>query len=172
MSSKFKFFTTVNGKSFRVHINRLNNFNERRSAKLLLACKELEKVLNSQEFYDEFHNLAFVGRDKHRNAELYSYLMSGASKFGGEDGDMDLDLTFYTKRLSRVIGYGLPNTIRTWVNGKFFDAMSVESLAGHLIHEYMHKLNLDDANGTKSVPYQVGYLVSRLAEIPLTPLSI
>jgi len=164
---------TIGEKRFKVDINNLNKMTNVRYRKIYSACYELEDVLNSQEFQNEFMKLGFYGDDKNRNAELYSKLMSGASNFGGEDGDMDLDLTYYTKRFSKVIGYGLPYTIKTWINGKFLDLMSVDELAGHLIHEYMHKLGLDDDFGVKSVPYQVGYLVKRLAcESGLSPRSI
>lgn len=153
-----------NDKKLIVDINALNNLTREQIERIKLALNLMIDVLNSDQFREEFLRLKFKGPDINRNAEIYNMLISGATEYGGPDSDIDIDVTYYYRWWSRVIGYGLPGTIRTWINGKFFASMSLASLSGHLAHEYFHKLNLDDNYGTKSVPYQVGDLVARLAK--------
>lgn len=153
------------GKKLIVDINALNYFTDKRIAKIKRACALLETILNTLNFREEFMLLPFVGPDKGYNKPTYDLLMSGASKHGGPDGDIDINLTYYYKGWSKVLGYGYPSSIKTWINGKYLDWMADYSLAGHLCHEYIHKLGFDDTYGTKSVPYQTGYLVEKLGKM-------
>lgn len=155
---------TSDQKRLLISINSLKGFTNDQKIKIKKACDLLEKIVNSNEFYSEFMGLRFVGPDKGTNKYLYDRLMAGESEYGPADGDIDIDLTYYYSWWSRVIGYGLPGTIKTWINGKFLNGMSIEELSAHIMHEYMHKLNLDDDYGDRSVPYQVGDLVERLAK--------
>lgn len=165
----------LEGKKLSVDINSLRYFSGDRKAKILKAAEYLMAVFNSEEFRHWFLMLKFRGKDEGTNQMLYDRLMSGETDYGGPDSDIDIDLTYYRSWWSRVLGYGLPGTIRTWINGKYLDGMDTEELTGHLAHEYFHKFGLDDDYGSMSVPYQVGNLVERLAythtQIGLSPLS-
>jgi hypothetical protein len=153
-------------KKLTVDLNRLVGFNEANRKKIYDAITLIELVVNSLSFKREVLKLRFPGKDSGRNAAFYARFMSGASDHGGEDFDIDIDLTYYYSRWSRVVGYGLPGTIRTWINGKFLSWMKIHELAGHLVHEYVHKLGYQDDHGQNSVPYIVGYLVEELASKP------
>lgn len=155
MSSKLK-----------VDVNSLRGFSVAQRTKINSALDLLIKILNSQEFKNAFLKLTFTSNEGRSNEQIYSMLMSGGTDLGPTDGDLDIDLTYYYSRWSRVIGYGLPNTIRTWINGKFLNSMNVYELAGHLGHEYTHKLGFIDPAKQQvlSVPYQTGYLIERLGK--------
>ena len=71
--------------------------------------------------------------------------------------------------LRSTIGYTYPDTLRIWINRRFFRSFRPSQVAANLIHEYMHKLGFThDYNNTPtrkfSVPYAVGRLIREMID--------
>jgi len=120
--------------------------------------------MNSEAFKTAVLQLSFIERNGLSNQQIYDLIMSGNDTQEGPDREVDLELRFYYRWWSKVIGYVLPNG-EQYLNGKFLDRMSAANVAGNLGHEYCHKLGFIDPNRDReqSVPYKVGYLIEELA---------
>jgi hypothetical protein len=156
----------------KVSINSRKGFSLVQIAKHDQACRLLEYVLNSVEFYEELMKREMEWRYRkvdgslinYTNKELYDLIMTGSDQFNVEpDGDIDVSVELYYKN-NKVIGYTNDRTIWTWLNEKFFNSFSLAEIAMNLIHEYLHKLGFDHRNAKhhSSVPYSIGYLVRDL----------
>lgn len=105
--------------------------------------------------------------------EVYEVFMRGRQTGeSSDDFEMDIDLTIYsTYPWIKTIGYTYPNTIRTWINRKYFLALTLAEICGNLSHEFCHKLGFTHtvhwtSVRDMSVPYFIGYLIRDLvAEI-------
>jgi hypothetical protein len=144
-------------------------------------------VVNSEEFKTAVLNYSYTyytrrwfrkiphvvkGFDRnngHSPLKIYEKFMSGASILQPEaDGDIDIYLTLYFSSRN-VVGYGYPDTVKTWINGKFFVAWlktraGRASIIGNIVHEYMHKLGYDDGAGEEhTVTYAYGNIAEEIA---------
>jgi hypothetical protein len=86
-----------------------------------------------------------------------------------DDYELDVDLTIYHSRWSSTVGYTYPNTVRTWINRKFFSRYGLAEICGNVAHEYCHKIGFEHSfqptpSRPFSVPYGIGNLVEELAE--------
>lgn len=91
--------------------------------------------------------------------------MSGIDLYEPEfDSEIDLHLTMYKNIFSSVIAYTRMDTIKIWYNRRFFSEESTASIAGTIVHEYIHNLGFlhIESSDHKSVPYAVGYLVESM----------
>jgi hypothetical protein len=141
----------------KVSVNQLNNFSQARKMKLIRSARLLEEVVNSLVFTEEFLKLD-LGVP---GAKLLERFMSGGDQYGEADGDIDIDLTFYYRWWSKVVGY-ITQGGEQYINGKFFDRYNEAEIAGNLAHEYFHRMGYSDDAGEMSIPYQVGYLVEEI----------
>jgi hypothetical protein len=144
--------------------------------KILAAAVILEVVVNSQEFKDAILSHVWAGKVQFAdnggltNKQIYEVIISGKEVLQPEiDYEWDFDVRLYSKRLSKVIGYTYPNITYINSNLKFIRPMTIEEVAGHMAHEYCHKLGFGhDFKLTKkrpySVPYAVGYIIRDIAE--------
>lgn len=151
------------------------NFSESEKLKMQTAIVTLLRVLNSNQFKTSILNhqvngeKTFVDNNGMSNEEIYQHLINGAEDLLTEkDHEMDLDLSMYYS-LRSTIGYTYPNTLRIWINRRFFRSFRSSQIAANLIHEYMHKLGFGhDYNNTPtrkySVPYAVGRMVRELID--------
>jgi hypothetical protein len=65
-----------------------------------------------------------------------------------------------------VVGYTYPDSARIWSNGNYFYSMTVNELAAHFVHEWLHKIGYDhDFKSTARRPYSVPYAVGDLVEV-------
>ena len=85
-----------------------------------------------------------------------------------KNNTMDVELELYHQK-TNTIGYTYPNTVRIWMNTKYFNKYTPVKVADNLMHEWMHKLGFTHATvwskeRDHSVPYAIGYLVEELAE--------
>lgn len=159
--------------NFVVKVN-LSNFNAQQEDKVLEAADLIEKVVASEEFKNEVLNHTYNGKktyvdnDGLSNAEIYKKIIEGSEKLRpGKDSVMNLDLEIFT-RSDNTIGYTMPDVIRVWMNSKFLNIFTPDKVTTNMMHEWLHKLGFKHAyertnNRSKSVPYAVGYLVSKLA---------
>lgn len=148
----------------------LRDFGPEDEEKMKEALARLEIVVNSTEFRDKVINHIFNGEktfndnDGKTNEEIYESLMSGREDLlPTVDSEIDLDLTLYYSNNSTV-GYTYPNTIKIWVNNKFFAGYTYGQVAANAIHEWTHKLGYTHAyRNNSSRPYSVPYAIGSIA---------
>lgn len=157
----------------------MRNFRDSDKEKVYKAVEILETVINSQEFKDRVLNFTFKGEKQfHRNnglsnKEIYHHIMTGEEVLMPNSvGIMNFDLTLYRSKnpWSKVKGYTKPDTMRIWMNTKFFRRTSWTSIdvAGNMAHEWVHKMGYGHAykhnpDRPYTVPYAIGYLVGDIA---------
>lgn len=149
--------TTVNVK--------FKNGTQKRKEKGLQAIEALNLVLNSQRFKNEVLKMKFTSNQGLTSEQIFTVLMSGAEKLNPlANYSWDFEIKFYTKNLSKVVGYTYPSITYINCNTKFFDKYSPAEIAGHFTHEYCHKLGFGhkSAKEKTSVPYAIGYLIRDL----------
>lgn len=168
----------------RVSLGRVTGYSSTEQVKLRDAADVLGRVLNSREFRDAVLGATYAGRpgfaDETRSPqEVYAAIRAAHESYeASADGEVDLNL--HLKSFSwfqrNVVGYTTPSSDTITSNRRFFSGYSKEEVAGHLAHEWLHKLGFEHdhsstADRPHSVPYAVGDLVERLAQGTLTPLG-
>jgi hypothetical protein len=116
---------------------------------------------NGKKMFNENHGLS--------NEEVYQRIFEGAEQMGNTSRNnmMDVELELY-QQTTNTIGYTYPNTVRIWINKKYFSTYTPVKVADNLMHEWMHKLGFTHATTwtqerDHSVPYAIGYLIEELA---------
>jgi hypothetical protein len=165
---------SLEGNPLTVNI-KMTNFVADQKVKMLEAVARIEIVINSMEFKDRV--LAHTWRGKRQfnynngltNEEIYDKLMLGAETLQPEiDYELDVDVTMYYKNNSTV-GYTYANTVKTWVNRKFFQNYDYSSVAANVVHEWTHKVGFGHSSGNNSdrpytVPYAIGGIINDLID--------
>lgn len=154
----------------------LVNFNAKQEEKVRKAVELIKKVVASSEFrkrilnYQYKDKTTFVDNHGFTNEEIYQKILDGAEKMGNKSSNntMDVELELYHQK-TKTIGYTYPNTVRIWMNKKYFNRYTPIKVADNLMHEWMHKLGFThDVTWSRdrdhSVPYAIGYLVEELAQ--------
>lgn len=137
-----------------------------RISKVSKAIYLLERVINSEEFKNKVLSSKFSNCGSLSNKQIFEILLYGRENFKPiVDYQWDIEVKFYFKRFSRVIGYTLPGISYINCNTKYYDKFSPIEIAGNLAHEYSHKLGFDhnSANESSSVPYLIGSIIEELA---------
>jgi hypothetical protein len=158
----------------------MRNFTQDDQAKVYKAKDMLEIIINSREFKQRVLNFTWKGKKQFNNnngltnTQIYDLLMTGEEvMMPGSTGIMNFDLTLYRSKnpWSKVKGYTLPDTMRIWMNKKFFRKSSWTPIdvAGNMAHEWVHKMGFGhdynhNADRPYSVPYAVGYIVTDIAK--------
>lgn len=153
----------------------LVNFNSAQEEKVRKAVELIKKVIRSSEFKTRVLNYEYRGKkifvDNHgySNEEIYQKILDGAEIMGNttKNNTMDVELELYHQK-TKTIGYTYPNTVRIWMNKKYFSKYTPIKVADNLMHEWMHKLGFTheviwSKDRDHSVPYAIGYLVEELA---------
>lgn len=157
----------------------MRNFTEVDQAKVYKAVEILETVINSQEFKERVYNFTWRGEKQFNqnnglsNKEIYKHIMTGEEILMPHSvGIMNFDLTLYRSKnpWSKVKGYTKPDTMRIWMNKKFFRKSSWTPIdvAGNMAHEWVHKMGYGHAYNNNpdrpyTVPYAIGYIVGDIA---------
>lgn len=151
------------------------NFDTDQAKKVETAIDIIKKVIASAEFRTHVLNFTYNGKRTFvdngglTNEQIYLKLLKGAEKLLPEENyEMDLELELYYSSKSTV-GYTYPNTVRIWMNTKFFNVFTPAQVAGNVFHEWTHKLGFDHASSysvsrDSSVPYALGYLMRDLGK--------
>lgn len=151
------------------------NFEREQEDKVHKAVDIIKKVIQSREFRAQVLNFTYNGKKQFvdnkglTNEEIYLKLLAGAETLvPDEDAEMDLELELYYSSRNTV-GYTYPNTVRVWMNTKYFNPYTPSQVAGNLFHEWTHKLGFDHATSysisrDSSVPYALGYLIRDLGK--------
>lgn len=151
------------------------NFEVDQEEKVHRAVDIIKTVIASDEFRSKVLNFTYKGRRRFNNnnglsnRQIYQKLLDGSETLvPGKDHEMDLQLELYFAE-NNVVGYTYPNTVKVWMNTKYFTPYTPSQVAGNLFHEWTHKLGFDhEANYTvdrdSSVPYAIGYLIRDLGK--------
>lgn len=173
---------TDGGKRLKYEIHFIKGFTEKQKNFYISMLHKTLYVINTVEFRSECYGRYMSKTENLNRTEIYKLFMSGADKFNKKpDYDIDIMVTAYYKN-NRVIGYTRRDTIKTWINKKFFrmNDRGMATLGGNLIHEQMHNLGFGHpARGftRKETPYVYGYITSDLIRRYLrgekfTPLTL
>ena len=158
----------------------LVNFSAEQEAKLKKARSLIKAVIGSKEFRDRVLNFTFQGQRTFNlnngltNLEIYTKILEASETLiPGKNNRMDVEVELY-HQATNTIGYTYPNTVRIWMNTKYFDRYTPVNVADNLTHEWMHKLGfVHPSTYSKerdaTVPYAIGYLVEELAQKYYTP---
>lgn len=154
----------------------LVNFNPDQEQKVRKAVEIIKKVIASKEFKERVLNYKYRGIkgfvDNHglSNEEIYNRIFEAAEQIGNtsKNNVMDVELELYHQK-TNTIGYTYPNTVRIWINRKYFSKYTPVKVADNLMHEWMHKIGFTHAttwskDRDHSVPYAIGYLIEELAD--------
>lgn len=154
----------------------LVNFDSTQEEKIHKAVKLIKKVISSKEFRERVINYEYQGKRQFHdnggltNEQVYEVILAGAEQMGNtaRNNIMDVELELYNQS-TNTIGYTYPNTVRIWMNRKYFDRYTPINVADNLMHEWMHKLGFEHStvwseSRDHSVPYAIGYLVEELAK--------
>ncbi len=168
----------------RVSLGRATGFSVAERQKLDGATRKLEQVLNSREFRDGVLSAQFQGKpgfasDSRTPAEIYAVIRAAKENFTpAADGELDLNVRIenFSWLRRNVVGYTTESSDTVTTNRRFFGSFSEAEVAGHLGHEWLHKLGFEHdfkatARRPSSVPYAVGELIESLAKRgTLTPV--
>jgi hypothetical protein len=151
------------------------NFSPDQEEKVRKAVVIIKSIITSSEFKERVLNYSYNGSKKFfdnqgmSNEEIYQKILEGSEKMGNtaKNNTMDVELELYHQKTT-TIGYTYPNTVRIWMNTKYFNKYTPIKVADNLMHEWMHKLGFTHAttwskDRDHSVPYAIGYLIEELA---------
>lgn len=168
----------------RVSLGKVTGYSTTERSKLDQATTLMANVLNSREFRDAVLSSTFNGKpgfasDSRSPQEVYAAIRAAKENYtDAADGEVDLNLNLesFSWFQRNVVGYTTEGSDTITTNRKFFSNYEPAEMAGHLAHEWLHKLGFEHdfkatARRPESVPYELGDLVERLARGPLTPLS-
>ncbi|MDP1821750.1 MAG: hypothetical protein Q8L48_00840 [Archangium sp.] len=167
-----------------VSLGRVTGYSAAERAKLDQATRLIGNVLNSREFRDAVLGATFDGKpgfasETRSPQQVYAAIRAAKENFtSAADGDVDLNvgLESFSWFQRSTVGYTTPSSDTVTTNRRFFSGFTPAEVAGHLGHEWLHKLGFEHdfkatARRPSSVPYELGELIETLAKGPLTPLS-
>ena len=168
----------------RVSIGKATGYSALEKQKLDRGMVKLAQVLNSREFKDAVLGHTFQGKpgfasDARTPAEVYAVIRAAKENFtAAVDGEVDLNVELRSLSWFQrgVVGYTTPSSDTVTTNRRFYSGFDETDIAGHLGHEWLHKLGFEHdfkatARRPHSVPYALGELIESLAGRPtLTPL--
>jgi hypothetical protein len=161
--------------SFKTYVAYLSGFSTSDETKYNQAVAIVKKVVATEAFKNAVLNFtyngtkAFVQNNGLTNAEIYQDILDAAETLQpAKNNTLDVGVKLYYENTSTV-GYTNGSITYINVNTKFFDTYAVNSVAGNLFHEWLHKLGYDhDSTATTrrpySVPYAIGYIVRDLGK--------
>ena len=153
-----------------------NSLPRLKEEKILNSIIILKKIFSSPEFKDRILNHEYLSEKKFyfnkglSNGQIYKKILSGMEElYPWKNNTMDVEIEFYTDLESNVIGYTRSDTMKVWMNNKYFNKHTLAELASNLTHEWLHKLGFDHEKERTddrkySVPYAIGYIVRELAK--------
>lgn len=160
----------------RITFNSLEGFTDREIAKLERAKDILLKVINSADYRQAVLNADFSGETSEwatkANKEILEHILSGAEiLLPVKDNEVDLSVEAFNPNWFQrnIVGFTYPNTVTQWVSRKYLGLMSDAALAGHLFHEWLHKMGFDHdrlptAKRRRSVCYVHNEIIEALAK--------
>lgn len=160
--------------SFSTNVELLN-FDATQAEKYNSAVELVKLVVGTEEFRTRVLNYTYDGAKQYSNnngltnEQIYQSILDAAEKLQpAKNNRLDLEVELYYANNS-VVGYTNGSTTQIWVNTKFFNNYKINSVAGNLFHEWLHKLGYghDSASTARrpySVPYAIGYIIADIAQ--------
>lgn len=170
----------VNFGKVRIHLHGLEGFTSGEKKRFKMALKYGHTVLNSKEFRERMQKSFFRESNGLSGEQVWELICKGKDLYNPEsDHDIDVFVTMYENFWTGTVGYTYPNTLKSWINRKFFRKFSEPEIFGNVMHEAMHNFGFDHVDlkhKHETVPYKVGYITrDLLKEIKngngLTPLN-
>lgn len=161
---------------FRVQADTLRAFTSDQKAKMKQALDLFEHVMNDTAFQRELAGLTFHYEPDDPDsllttAQAITRLYAAHEEYtAGPDGVASI--RWRIKRpvnpFSSSVGYGQPGQPWIYTYTSFINRESVTDIAGHLAHEWSHKLGFEHSHDydelrDESLPYLFGELVSKHA---------
>lgn len=148
------------------------NFEAADIDKVQAALEFIQQIIRTSAFRERVLNHTyqgvkqFVDNNGLTNEQIYEKLLDGAETLRPViDHQMDLDLELYTNYSTSTVGYTYANTIKIWMNRKYFDAYDPEEVARNVFHEWTHKLGFGhDSSATSRRPYSVPYALGSIMQ--------
>lgn len=155
-----------NGDCMKFEIHKIKGLNQRQEDKIRRAISLAEHVTELHEWKRELLTVEMTETNGMSNLQIMNLFFSGSDLVNKEaDGDIDLFISGYFKLFSKVIGYVIKGSLWHWINKKYVDLFNEASLAGHLIHEYMHRVCFShNFKKSTSVPYVYGNVTAKIAQ--------
>ena len=167
-----------------IKVIKTQNYSEIQLQKINNAVKKMEKVLNSKVF--KYQVLAFEIDGKtgfsykknwfssfeiYTNYHVYHFIMNPKEGIAQEETNtIELYLSLDSWDVGKTKQKGLSEEQWIHTDLMFFESATESELAGHLAHEWCHKLDFchsrykwQDLNRNYSVPYAIGNLVETLS---------
>ena len=138
---------------------KMNSFQK---SKVITAGARAESIINSAGFFEWAFNYNFTYTDK-KNIEIINIIRNCNESWNdrGNDGVAEINIQV-VKRFwkTNVIGYTYGGKMQ-YTYSWFFNSASIESISGHIVHEYCHILGFKHPRfytSTRqfSVPYACG----------------
>jgi hypothetical protein len=147
----------------------LYNFSAAQTEKYNKAIALVKKVVATEKFRTRILNHTWSGSKRFAstsktNAQVYQSILDAAERLTpAKNNVMDVGVKLYYEN-NTVVGWTNGSITYFNVNTKFFNQYDVNSVAGNLFHEWLHKLGYGhDSAATAqrpySVPYAVGYII-------------
>jgi hypothetical protein len=145
------------------------NFTSDQARKYDEAIEIVRLVVATEEFRSQVLNYRYNGvkqfaDNKGRsNAQIYQSILDAAETLQpAKNNRMDLEVELYYEN-TNTVGYTTTGSKRIWVNTKYFNQYQAHSVAGNLMHEWLHKLGYThDSSVTAKRPYTVPYAIGSI----------
>lgn len=164
---------TVQADHLSVKAMKIEGFDGEGLAKLKLAFKVLEQVVNTEEFKDRIINFKnskglreFASNNELSNEQIYAIFMDGRETLQqNTPSEMNFYLKLYNRPWSKVIGYTSGDTNQINLNWKYFKNFTPSQVASNLAHEWTHKIGFDHKSAKEhdSAPYAIGRIVGEMS---------
>lgn len=165
---------------FEINIVTCTGFDSTQRKKLDESMRKLKAVMNSTELRDRIINFScelgkkFEDNQGLTNQLVYERLIAAREEYTANANFVaDLLLVLVKKskpwlRRNPAIGYGNAGDKEIYTYSWWFDSAEDYEYAGHIAHEWSHKVGFDHAFSPTptrdySVPYAFGYIVEELA---------
>lgn len=156
--------------TFKTNVQYLTGFDYSDEVKYDKAVALVKKVVATEAFknrvLDHYYNgtKSFANNNGLSNQQIYQSVLDAAEKLTPtKNNTLDVGVKLYYENNS-VVGWTSTSITYINVNTKFFDQYAINSIAGNLFHEWLHKLGYGhDSTATArrpySVPYAIGYII-------------
>lgn len=118
------------------------------------AIAKINEVVKSDCFKTELLKRNLIQTNGKTNQQVFETILAS---------NIDIELSMYRKRFSKVNGYTYPSSKVINLNRKYHDYYGVCSVANNLAHEWTHKIGFGhDYNPNKLRPFSVPYSLNSI----------
>lgn len=142
-----------------IRIHALKGLNAKQQNKIRTALKDGEPVLDSEIWASKIRNASYTEARGFTGQQVVDMIRSGSHDGGPSDQIIDVSFDSFYK-YNNVVGHTFLGSAWQWINRRFLDRYSADSIFSHLMHELMHRSFRFVHRGkhATSIPYRVGKL--------------